>query len=102
MLVGYVRVSTADQHLSMQEDALRQVGCEMIYRDIASGAKTDRPGLEEAMRHLRSGDTLVVWKLDRLGRSIQHLIHTIKELSERNVGFKSLQENIDTTTSSGL
>lgn len=101
MLIGYVRVSTADQHLRMQEDALKDAGCEEIYQDIASGAKTDRPGLEDALGHLRPGDTLVVWKLDRLGRSIQHLIQTIKALSERTIGFKSVQENIDTTTSGG-
>jgi len=101
MLVGYARVSTADQYLRMQEDALRSTGCEEIYHDIASGAKTARPGLFEALSHLRSGDTLVVWKLDRLGRSLAHLIQTVKELSDKKIGFKSLQENIDTTTSGG-
>jgi len=85
----------------MQEDALKSAGCEEIYHDIASGVKTVRSGLEEALAYLREGDVLIVWKLDRLGRSIQHLIHTIKNLSERNIGFKSLQENIDTTTSGG-
>ena len=101
MKVGYARVSTADQHMHMQEDALKADGCEEIYRDIASGAKTDRPGLDDALSYLREGDTLVVWKLDRLGRSVQHLIQTIKSLSDNNIGFKCLQENIDTTTSGG-
>ena len=101
MKVGYARVSTADQHLRMQEDALTSAGCEEIFRDIASGAKTARPGLEDALAYLREGDTIVVWKLDRLGRSIQHLIQTVKDLNDKNIGFKSLQENIDTETSSG-
>ena len=101
MLIGYARVSTPDQYLRMQEDALKSSGCEEIYTDIASGAKTARPGLFEALSHLRNGDTLVVWKLDRLGRSLAHLIQTVKELSDKEIGFKSLQENIDTTTSGG-
>lgn len=101
MNIGYARVSTADQHLHMQQDALRQAGCNETFTDIASGAKTARPGLENALDYLREGDTLVVWKLDRLGRSIQHLIEMIKGLNERKIGFKSLQENIDTTTSGG-
>jgi DNA invertase Pin-like site-specific DNA recombinase len=101
MLIGYARVSTADQYLYMQEDALKSTGCEEIYRDIASGVKTARPGLHSALSHLRKGDTLVVWKLDRLGRSLVHLIQTVKELSAKGIGFKSLQENIDTTTSGG-
>jgi len=99
--IGYARVSTVDQHLRMQEDALKNAGCDKIYHDIASGIKTERPGLEEALKQLREGDILVVWKLDRLGRSIQHLIQTIKELSDHGIGFKSLQESIDTTTSGG-
>lgn len=101
MKVGYCRVSTHDQHLAMQQDALKTTGCEEIYSDIASGAKTERPGLEQAISFLREGDTLVVWKLDRLGRSIQHLIQTIKILNDRGIGFQSLQESIDTTTSGG-
>ena len=101
MLIGYCRVSTNDQHLRMQEDALKSAGCEEVYTDIASGVKTKRPGLEQALDKARKGDTLVVWKLDRLGRSIQHLIETVKSLSDRKVGFKSLQENIDTTSSGG-
>lgn len=101
MLIGYGRVSTADQYLRMQEDALKSAGCEEIFTDTASGVKTARPGLHTALSHLRKGDTLVVWRLDRLGRSLAHLIQTVKELSEKGIGFKSLQENIDTTTSGG-
>ena len=101
MDIGYARISTSDQNLHMQEDTLKSAGCTEIFKDIASGAKTSRPGLEEALSYVREGDTLVVWKLDRLGRSIQHLIETIKALSERKIGFKCLQENIDTTTSGG-
>ena len=101
MKVGYARVSTVDQHLRMQEDALKSAGCQEIFHDIASGAKTARPGLENALAYAREGDTIVVWKLDRLGRSIQHLIQTVKDLNDKNIGFQSLQENIDTTTSGG-
>lgn len=101
MLIGYGRVSTADQYLRMQEDALKSAGCEEIFTDTASGVKTARPGLHIALSHLRKGDTLVVWRLDRLGRSLAHLIQTVKELNEKGIGFKSLQECIDTTTSGG-
>ena len=101
MDVGYARVSTKEQHLRMQEDALKSAGCEEIYTDIASGSKSERPGLDKALSHIREGDTLVVWKLDRLGRSIQHLIQTVATLSKRKIAFKSLQENIDTKTSGG-
>src|SRR5690242_15343251 len=101
MKVGYARVSTADQYLRMQEDALKSAGCEEIYTDVISGVKSHRPGLDEALNYLREGDTLVVWKLDKLGRSIQHLIHTITYLLDKKIGFKSLQENIDTSTSGG-
>lgn len=101
MLIGYARVSTADQYLRMQEDALKGAGCEEIFTDVASGAKTARPGLHTALSHLRKGDILVVWKLDRLGRSLAHLIQTIKELNDKGIGFKCLQESIDTTTSGG-
>ena len=87
--------------LGMQEDALKGAGCEDIFKDIVSGAKTSRPGLHAAISHLRKGDTLVVWRLDRLGRSLAHLIETVKELNDKGIGFKSLQENIDTTTSGG-
>ncbi len=101
MKAGYARISTADQNLSLQEDALKTEGCQRIYKDIASGARTARPGLEEALAYLREGDLLVVWKLDRLGRSVPHLIDTIQTLNQQGIGFKSLQENIDTTTSGG-
>jgi DNA invertase Pin-like site-specific DNA recombinase len=101
MLIGYARVSTEDQNLHMQEDALKSAGCEEIFTDIASGVKAARPGLHTALSHLRNGDTLVVWKLDRLGRSLTHLIQTVKDLNEKGIGFKCLQESIDTTTSGG-
>ena len=101
MKVGYSRVSTHDQDLAMQHDALKSAKCDEIYSDIASGVKAQRPGLEQALSYLRAGDTLVVWKLDRLGRSIQHLIQTIQTLNNKDIGFQSLQENINTTTSSG-
>jgi DNA invertase Pin-like site-specific DNA recombinase len=101
MLVGYARVSTNDQNLDLQKDALKVVGCERLFTDTASGAKTARPGLAEALKHCRAGDTLVVWKLDRLGRSLPHLVETVRDLVARGSGFKSLQENIDTTTAGG-
>ncbi len=101
MKIGYARVSTNDQSVYMQRQALKQAGCEKIFSDIASGARSDRAGLDNAMAHLRPDDTLVVWKLDRLGRSLQHLIQTIKLLQDKKIGFQSLQENIDTTTSGG-
>ena len=101
MLVGYARVSTFEQNLAPQVDALKQAGCERIFNDRASGAKTDRPGLGEALKYVRKGDTLLVWRLDRLGRSLIHLIETVGQLEEQGVGFRSLQEAIDTTTSGG-
>src|SRR5947208_363807 len=103
MLLGYARVSTQEQTLDLQTDALKAAGCDPdhIYKDTKSGASAERSGLQEAMNHLRAGDTLVVWRLDRLGRTLKHLIATITELSEKGIGFKSLQENMDTTTSGG-
>ncbi len=101
MNLGYARVSTLDQHLELQEDALTKAGCEKIFRDVASGAVDSRKGLTEAIEFARCGDTLVVWKLDRLGRSLKHLIETVNLLKERGVGLMSLQEKIDTTTSGG-
>ncbi len=101
MLIGYARISTADQTLNLQRDALEQAGCDKIFTDTASGAQAERRGLQEAMEYVRAGDTLVVWRLDRLGRSLRHLIETITALHEREIGFKSITENIDTTTSGG-
>ena len=100
-LVGYARISTTDQSLAPQIDALKAAGCGEIFEDCVSGAKTDRPGLNEALDHLRSGDMLIVWKLDRLGRSMSHLIDTVRDLDQRGIGFRSLTEGIDTTTSGG-
>ena len=101
MLIGYARVSTDEQNLSLQRDELEKAGCEQIYTDTVSGTKARRPGLEQAFSHLRRGDTLVVWRLDRLGRSLRHLIDTVTDLQDKGIGFKSLQESIDTTTSGG-
>jgi DNA invertase Pin-like site-specific DNA recombinase len=101
MKVGYARVSTDDQNLSLQVDALEAAGCQKICRDQVSGVKAERPGLQEALAYLRPGDTLVVWRLDRLGRSMKHLIDTVTLLEERGIGFQSLQESLDTTTSGG-
>src|SRR5512147_2274492 len=101
MLIGYARISTTNQTLDLQKDALTNAGCERIFTDTASGAKAERIGLNEAMSHLREGDILVVWRLDRLGRSLKHLIETITGLNDRKIGFKSITENIDTTTSGG-
>src|SRR3954449_3986263 len=101
MLIGYARVSTQDQTLDLQLDALKKTGCEKFYTDTASGAKAERKGLDEALDYAREGDILIVWRLDRLGRSLQHLIETISFLNNRKVGFRSLTENIDTTTSGG-
>jgi len=97
-LLGYARVSTAEQTAALQQDALRAAGCSRIWADTASGTRTDRPQLAAVFDHLRAGDTLAVWRLDRLGRSLPHLIETIGQLEARGVGFKSVQENIDTTT----
>lgn len=101
MLIGYARISTQEQTLDLQLDALRQAGCERLYTDTASGAKTEREGLKDALDHLRVGDTLIVWRLDRLGRTLKQLIELINDFNSQGIGFKSLQENIDTTTSGG-
>jgi len=101
VIVGYARVSTDDQTLALQLDALQAAGCETVFRDTISGTKTERLGLTKALDHVRNGDMLVVWRLDRLGRSLSHLIELIQTLEGRGVGFKSLTEQIDTTTSDG-
>ena len=101
MLIGYARVSTDDQNLDLQNDALTVAGCERIYRDKASGAKAQRPGLKRAFEDIRAGDTLVVWRLDRLGRSLKDLITHAEELEQRGAGLRSLHESIDTNSSGG-
>jgi len=101
MLVGYARVSTQEQNLTLQREALVQAGCRQVFEDTASGAHTDRPGLAKAMEILRAGDTLVVWKLDRLGCSVGHLVGVVDSLQKQGVQFQSLTDAIDTSTSSG-
>jgi hypothetical protein len=101
MLIGYARVSTHEQSLSLQLDALKKAGCRKVFDDKVSGARSERPGLEAALEYVREGDTLLVWRLDRLGRSLKDLIEIIGGLEKRGIGFRSLQESIDTTTSGG-
>lgn len=101
-LIGYAQVSTPDLKLSLQHDALKRAGSDRVFGDQASGARTDRPGLAEALAYLRAGDTLVVWKLDRLGLSMSHRLEKIRELATRGIGCRSLTENIDTTTPVGI
>jgi DNA invertase Pin-like site-specific DNA recombinase len=100
-LLGYARVSTLDQNADLQADALTAAGCWRVFTDHVSGAKAERPELGRVLEQLRDGDTLVVWRLDRLGRSLRHLIDVVADLSARGVGFRSVTESIDTTTSGG-
>lgn len=101
MLIGYARVSTADQRLDLQVDALTRAGCERIFSDHASGGRGDRTGLANALSHLRAGDTLVVWKLDRLGRTVRQLVDFTAELRTKEINFASLTDGIDTGTAAG-
>ncbi len=101
MIIGYARVSTEDQNLDLQFDALKKAGCEKIFQDKISGMKEERDGLSQALEIVRSGDTLVVWKLDRLGRSLQHLISVINNLKNKGIYFRSIQESLDTSSSTG-
>ncbi|MEQ2017920.1 recombinase family protein [Photorhabdus bodei] len=101
MLIGYARVSTLDQNLDLQRDALLNAGCQKIFEDKVSGTRAERPGLSKAMEQLREGDTLVVWKLDRLGRSVKHLVDMVGQLHQQHIQFKSLTDVIDTGTPSG-
>jgi len=101
MKIGYVRVSTKEQSFDLQIDALQQAGCEKLYREVGSGARTERPGLDQVVDRLRAGDVLVIWKLDRLGRSLKHLVELVNTLRERGIGLQSLNDPIDTTTPQG-
>jgi len=101
MLLGYARISTKDQNLDLQLDALNKAGCEQIFKDTISGTKAVRPALDKMMELARNGDIIVVWKLDRLGRSLKHLVELISNFIDKGIGFESLNDNIDTTTSQG-
>ncbi|WP_312654848.1 recombinase family protein [Kluyvera ascorbata] len=101
MLIGYVRVSTNDQNTALQRNALESAGCELIFEDKISGRAADRPGLKKLLRTLSAGDTLIVWKLDRLGRSMRHLVVLVEELRERDINFRSLTDSIDTSSPMG-
>jgi DNA invertase Pin-like site-specific DNA recombinase len=101
MNLGYQRTSTHEQNLDLQTDALNKLGCDKIFSDQISGSVVDRPGLNELLEFARDGDTIVVWRLDRLGRSIKHLVDLVEQLRERGVGFRSVTEGIDTTNPSG-
>jgi DNA invertase Pin-like site-specific DNA recombinase len=101
MLIGYARVSTSDQKMDSQTQALKAVGCERIFSDTASGSLDERAGLKRALEALQPGDVLVVFKLDRMGRSLQHLVKTINDLGLRGIGFRSLNESLDTTSAGG-
>jgi DNA invertase Pin-like site-specific DNA recombinase len=103
MLIGYARVSTNEQNLNLQRDALLKAGvsAQHIFTDTITGTKSERPGLSQALSHLRQGDALIVWRLDRLGRSLKHLIETVTALKQQGIAFKSITENIDTSTATG-
>src|SRR5262249_60935954 len=103
MLIGYARVSTDEQNLDLQRDALLKAGvaAKDIYTDKVTGVTSERPGLQAALSHLREGDTFIVWRLDRLGRSLKHLLETVTSLKKQNMAFKNLNENIDTSTDTG-
>ena len=101
MIIGYCRVSTNDQNLDLQIDSLKKVGCEKIYRDKLTGAKADRPGLKLLLNEVRKDDCIIVWRLDRLGRSLKDLVDIVNKLQDKGISFKSLNENIDTTSASG-
>ena len=101
MLIGYMRVSTGEQSLDLQRDALDRIGCERVYDDVCSGRTTDRPGLNQALHVARDGDALVVWKLDRIGRSLPHVVGLVGDLQKRGVGLKVLTGDVDTTTATG-
>jgi DNA invertase Pin-like site-specific DNA recombinase len=100
-LIGYARVSTDDQKAQLQVDALKDAGCVLVFTDTASGSLASRPQLDKMIEHLRPGDVVVVWRLDRLGRSLKNLIALVEDLAEKGVGFRSLSESIDTTTANG-
>ncbi len=101
MKIGYARVSTVEQNNDLQIDALKKEGCDKIFEEKASGAQRDRPELKSALEYARAGDTIIVWKLDRLARSLKQLIETVEDLEKRGIGFKSITESIDTSTSGG-
>ncbi|MBZ0185763.1 MAG: recombinase family protein [Candidatus Obscuribacterales bacterium] len=101
MLIGYARVSTDDQNLDLQLHSLESANCERIFSDKKSGSRNDRPGLNDALSHLRAGDSLIVWKLDPLGRTVKGLVDLVTELESKQINFKSLTEGIDTTSSAG-
>ncbi len=101
MQIGYARVSTEDQHLELQIEALKSAGCQRVFTDRISGTRTTRPGLDDALSHVRQGDTFAVWKLDRLGRSVKGLVELVAELEQRQVHFRSLTDGIDTKTPAG-
>jgi DNA invertase Pin-like site-specific DNA recombinase len=101
MHIGYARVSTSDQNLDLQKEALKEAGCKKIYEDQASGLRAERPGLAKSLEHLREGDIFVVWKLDRLGRNVKNLIDFVTMLEEHKIHFKSLTDQIDTSSSMG-
>jgi DNA invertase Pin-like site-specific DNA recombinase len=101
MLIGYMRVSTGEQSLDLQRDALERAGCERVYEDVCSGRATERPGLTQALEVARTGDALAVWKLDRIGRSLPHVVGLVGDLQKRGVGLKVLTGDVDTTTATG-
>ncbi|HYD63935.1 recombinase family protein [Azospirillum sp.] len=101
MLIGYMRVSTGDQSLDLQRDALEAAGCQRIYQDVCGGAVPERPGLSRALDAARAGDALVVWKLDRIGRSLHHVVQLVQDLHGRGIGLKALTGDIDTTRPTG-